>query len=45
MNENTDDQIFSFDISDEMLEAAAGADRIEARFTLGACTGLTECPG
>jgi hypothetical protein len=35
---------FSFDVSDETLEAAAGAAKIGASFTLGACTGLSECP-
>ena len=33
-----------FDVSDETLEAAAGAAKIGASFTLGSCTGLSECP-
>ena len=33
------------DISDEALEVAAGAAKVHARFTLGSCTGLSECPG
>jgi len=38
--------ILSFDVSDEALESAAGAAAAEkANFTLGACTGLSECPG
>jgi len=36
--------ILSFDISDEALEIAAGGAE-KANFTLGACTGLSECPG
>ena len=31
--------------SDEALEAAAGAAKVHASFTLGSCTGLSECPG
>ena len=33
------------DVSDETLEVAAGAAKIHASFTLGSCTGLSECPG
>jgi hypothetical protein len=33
------------DISDEALEVAAGAAKVHASFTLGSCTGLSECPG
>ena len=32
-------------ISDEALEIAAGTDREKANFTLGACSGLSVCPG
>ena len=32
-------------ISDEVLEVAAGAAKVRASFTLGSCTGLSECPG
>jgi hypothetical protein len=39
------EEILSFDVSDEVLEIAAAAARINARFTLGSCTGLSECPG
>jgi hypothetical protein len=39
------DEILSFDVSDEALEVAAGAARTGASFTLGSCTGLSECPG
>jgi len=30
-------------VSDEVLEVAAGAAKVH--FTLGSCTGLSECPG
>ena len=33
------------DVSDEALEVAAGAATVHASFTLGSCTGLSECPG
>ena len=33
------------DISDEALEIAGGASEAQGNFTLGACTGLSECPG
>jgi hypothetical protein len=33
------------DVSDEALEVAAGAAMVYASFTLGSCTGLSECPG
>jgi hypothetical protein len=39
------EEIFSFDVSDEILEVAAGAAKLHASFTLGSCTGLSECPG
>jgi hypothetical protein len=38
------EETLSFDVSDETLEAAAGAAKIGASFTLGSCTGLAECP-
>jgi len=37
-------ETLSFDVSDETLEAAAGAAKIGASFTLGSCTGLSDCP-
>jgi hypothetical protein len=39
------EEIFSFDVSDEILEVTAGAAKLHASFTLGSCTGLSECPG
>jgi hypothetical protein len=38
-------EILTFDVSDEALEIAAGEVSDKANFTLGACTGLSECPG
>ena len=32
-------------IPDEALEIAAGAAKEKANFTLGACSGLSVCPG
>jgi hypothetical protein len=36
--------VLSFDVSDEALEISAGLGKENANFTLGACTGLSECP-
>ena len=33
-----------YEVSDEVLETA-GNDETAAAFTLGSCTGLSECPG
>jgi hypothetical protein len=38
-------EMFFLDVSDEALEIAAGAANGQNNFTLGACTGLSECPG
>jgi len=40
----TDDSILNFDVSDEAIESA-GDNAIAANYTLGACTGLSVCPG
>jgi hypothetical protein len=40
----TEQEILSFDVSDEALEGAAGTTE-NANYTLGACTGLSVCPG
>jgi hypothetical protein len=39
------EEILFLDVSDEALEVAAGAAKVHASFTLGSCTGLSECPG
>jgi hypothetical protein len=43
--EKTKEEILAFEVPDEALEIAAGTPRAKANFTLGACTGLSECPG
>ena len=44
--EQTEHEILAFDVSDEALEAAAGTVREKAaNYTLGACSGLSVCPG
>ncbi|MFY9880796.1 MAG: hypothetical protein WAK39_15565 [Pseudolabrys sp.] len=43
--EETDEEIFTFEVSDEALEIAAGSAKEKANFTLGACSGLSVCPG
>ena len=40
-----EDEILAFDVSDEALELAGGASKEKANFTLGACIGLSVCPG
>jgi hypothetical protein len=41
----TEEALLAGDVSDEALEAASGGAREQAHFTLGSCTGLSECPG
>lgn len=38
-----EEEILSFDVSDEALESAAGSETA-ANFTLGDCTALSVCP-
>jgi hypothetical protein len=41
----TEEDILSFDVSDEALETAAGTGKEKAgNYTLGFCTGLSACP-
>jgi hypothetical protein len=39
------EKLLLLDVSDEALEVAASAAKVHASFTLGSCTGLSECPG
>jgi hypothetical protein len=39
------EEILFSEVFDEALEVAAGATNVHASFTLGSCTGLSECPG
>jgi hypothetical protein len=43
--EKTQEDILAFEVSDETLEIAADTAKEKANFTLGACTGLSVCPG
>ena len=40
-----EEEILAYEVSDEVLEIAAGTTKEKPNFTLGACTGLSECPG
>ena len=42
--EPIDDSILYFNVSDEALGSAAD-NTVAANYTLGACTGLSVCPG
>ncbi|HEY6859872.1 MAG TPA: hypothetical protein VI358_08820 [Pseudolabrys sp.] len=43
--EKTEEDIRFFEVSDDALEIAAGTAKEKANFTLGACSGLSVCPG
>jgi hypothetical protein len=44
-SEQTEQEIFAVEVSDEALEAAAGtANANAANYTLAACSGLSVCP-
>lgn len=43
--QQTEEDIFAFEVSDEALEIAAGTEKEKANYTLGACSGLSVCPG
>ena len=43
--EKSEGEILAFEVSDDTLEIAAGTAKEKANFTLGACAGLSECPG
>ena len=38
-----EDEVLTFDVSDDALEVAAGSKEA-SNYTLGACTGLGVCP-
>jgi hypothetical protein len=38
-----EEEVLSYDVSDEALEAAAGKEKA-GNYTLGFCTGLSACP-
>ena len=39
------EEMLFLEVSDEVLEVVAGAAKVHVSFTLGSCTGLSECPG
>jgi hypothetical protein len=43
--EQTDEEVLAFEVSDAALEIAAASAKEKANFTLGACSGLSVCPG
>jgi hypothetical protein len=43
--EKFEEDILVFEVSDDALEIAAGTAKEKANFTLGACSGLSVCPG
>ena len=42
--DRTEEDLLIYAVSDEALDTAGG-NEITGNFTLGACTGLSECPG
>jgi hypothetical protein len=38
-----EENLLTYEVSDEALETAGGKE-ISVNFTLGSCTGLSECP-
>lgn len=42
--DQTEEEILTFEVSDEALETAAGKEKA-GHYTLGFCTGLSSCPG
>lgn len=43
--EQTEEEILTFEVTDEALENAASTQQKYGNFTLGACSGLSVCPG
>ena len=41
---SNESDLLIYEVSDEVLETA-GSNKTAAAFTLGSCTGLSECPG
>ena len=41
---SNESDLLTYEVSDEVLETA-GSNETAAAFTLGSCTGLSECPG
>ena len=45
MTDQNEENLLTYEVPDETLEIAAGTAKEKTNFTLGACTGLSECPG
>ena len=43
--DRSEEELLIDSVSDEALEIAAGTAKEKANFTLGACSGLSVCPG
>jgi hypothetical protein len=43
--DRNEEELLISGVSDESLEIAAGTAKEKANFTLGACSGLSVCPG
>jgi hypothetical protein len=43
LSTSNEESLLTYEVSDEALETAGGKE-IAANFTLGSCTGLSECP-
>ena len=44
--DQTEEEILTYEVSDEALEATAGTGKEKAgNYTFGGCTGLSVCPG
>lgn len=42
----TEEELLTYEVPDEMLETAAGTGKeLAGNYTLGSCTGLSVCPG
>jgi hypothetical protein len=39
-----EEYLLTYEVSDEALEIAGEKEKVAANFTLGSCTGLSECP-
>ena len=42
---SNESDLLTYEVSDEALETAVGPASEQVNFTLGSCTGLSECPG
>jgi len=45
LTDQIEEGLLTYEVSDEALEIVADTTKGNANFTLGACTGLSDCPG